>query len=167
MREHKHIYDLVEKFLEGRTSNAEERELYAWFRENEVPAEWQELRAMFEWYEAGIPEINNAHSGQLSEQPTPDTQHSSIAQPTLTTRPRRRVRMWLTGAAITAAASIAALLWLTPTTPAIDIYEGSYIIEAGVMCDNSESIRQDIEELLARAELIEQSADELIAWADI
>lgn len=161
MREHKDIYDLVEKFLEGRTSNAEERELYAWFRENEVPAEWQELKAMFEWYEAGMPEINNAHSGQLSEQPAPVTQH------TTTSRPRRRVRMWLTGAAITAAASIAALFWLTPTTPTIDIYEGSYIIEAGVMCDNSESIRQDIEELLARAELIEQSADELIAWADI
>ena len=161
MREHKHIYDLVDKFLEGRTSNAEERELYAWFRENEVPAEWQELKAMFEWYEAGMPEINNAHSDQLSEQPTPITQH------TTTSRPRRRVRMWLTGAAITAAASIAALLWFTPTTPTIDIYEGSYIIEAGVMCDNSESIRQDIEELLARAELIEQSADELIAWADI
>lgn len=160
MREHKHIYDLVEKFLDGRTSNAEERELYAWFRENEVPAEWQELRAMFEWYEAGMPEINNAHSDQLSEQPTPDTQH------TATSRPRRRVRMWLTGAAITAAASIAALLWLTPTTPTIDIYEGSYIIEAGVMCDNSESIRQDIEELLMRADEIERHAENLLALAD-
>ena len=160
MREHKHIYDLVEKFLEGRTSNAEERELYAWFRENEVPAEWQELKAMFEWYEAGMPEINNAHSGQLSEQPTPVTQH------TATSRPRRRVRMWLTGAAITAAASIAALLWLTPTPPTIDIYEGSYIIEAGVMSDNSESIRQDIEELLARADEIERHADSLLALAD-
>lgn len=160
MREHKHIYDLVEKFLEGRTSNAEERELYAWFRENEVPAEWQELKAMFEWYEAGMPEINNAHSGQLSEQPTPVTQH------TATSRPRRRVRIWLTGAAITAAASIAALFWLTPTTPTIDIYEGSYIIEAGVMCDNSESIRQDIEELLMRADEIERHADSLLALAD-
>ena len=160
MREHKHIYDLVEKFLEGRTSNAEERELYAWFRENEVPAEWQELKAMFEWYEAGMPEINNAHSGQLSEQPTPITQH------TATSRPRRRVRMWLTGAAITAAASIAALLWLTPTPPTIDIYEGSYIIEAGVICDNSESIRQDIEELLMRADEIERHADSLLALAD-
>lgn len=160
MREHKHIYDLVEKFLEGRTSNAEECELYAWFRENEVPAEWQELKAMFEWYEAGMPEINNAHSGQPSEQPTPVTQH------TATSRPRRRVRIWLTGAAITAAASIAALLWLTPTTPTIDIYEGSYIIEAGVMCDNSESIRQDIEELLMRADEIERHADSLLALAD-
>lgn len=160
MREHKHIYDLVDKFLEGRTSNAEERELYAWFRENEVPAEWQELKAMFEWYDAGMPEINNAHSGQLSEQPMPVTQH------TATSRPRRRVRMWLTGAAITAAASIAALLWLTPTTPTIDIYEGSYIIEAGVMCDNSESIRQDIEELLMRADEIERHADSLLALAD-
>ncbi len=160
MREHKHIYDLVEKFLEGRTSNAEERELYAWFRENEVPAEWQELKAMFEWYEEGMPENNNAHSGQLSEQPTPVTQH------TATSRPRRRVRMWLTGASITAAASIAALLWLTPTTPTIDIYEGSYIIEAGVMCDNSESIRQDIEELLMRADEIERHAENLLALAD-
>jgi ferric-dicitrate binding protein FerR (iron transport regulator) len=160
MREHKQIYDLVEKFLEGRTSNAEERELYAWFRENEVPAEWQELKAMFEWYEAGMPEINNAHSDQLSEQPTPVTQH------TATSRPRRRVRIWLTGTAITAAASIAALFWLTPTTPTIDIYEGSYIIEAGVMCDNSESIRQDIEELLMRADEIERHADSLLALAD-
>lgn len=160
MREHKHIYDLVEKFLEGRTSNAEERELYAWFRENEVPAEWQELKAMFEWYEEGMPEINNAHSDQLSEQSTHDTQHNA------TSRPRRGVMMWLTGAAITAAATIAVLLWLTPTTPTIDIYEGSYIIEAGVMCDNSESIRQDIDELLARADEIERHADSLLALAD-
>lgn len=160
MREHKQIYDLVEKFLEGRTSNAEERELYAWFRENEVPAEWQELKAMFRWYEEGMPEISDSHNNTLTEQPTPVTQH------TATSRPRRRVRMWLTGAAITAAASIAALLWLTPTTPTIDIYEGSYIIEAGVMCDNSESIRQDIEELLMRADEIERHAENLLTLAD-
>lgn len=166
MREHKQIYDLVEKFLEGRSSNAEERELYAWFRENEVPAEWQELKVMFEWYEAGMPEISDSHNNTLTEQPAPDTQHTSIAQPTRTTRPRRRVRIWLTGASITAAASIAALLWLTPTPPTIDIYEGSYIIEAGVMCDNSEYIRQDIEELLARADEIERHADSILALAD-
>jgi hypothetical protein len=153
MREHKHIYDLVEKFLEGRTSNAEERELYAWFRENEVPAEWQELKAMFEWYEEGMPEREAPVAAIV---PTPTKRH-----------------LWLRwGTACGIAASVAIIIMLfSPNNEALhtsnNIYEGSYIVEQGIRYSDIEHIEDDIEELLERADAIELKADELIAWAEI
>ena len=51
-----YIESLIEKFLEGRTTNAEERELYAWFATADVPKEWSDLKAMFAWYAEGMPE---------------------------------------------------------------------------------------------------------------
>ena len=98
--------------------------------------------------------------------PTQSTTAAHAPTPRLAT-PRRRT-IWLSGAAIGTgiAAAIAALLWLTPARPAFDIYEGSYIIEAGVRCDNSDYIRTDIEALLKRADDIEQRANMLLAMAD-
>ena len=160
MKHRAEIETLVERFLEGRTTSSEERELYAWFASADVPEEWHDLKAMFAWYSEGMPEtlIEDATSQPALNQDT-TTSHA----PT----PRRRT-IWLSGAAIGTgiAAAIAALLWLTPARPAFDIYEGSYIIEAGVRCDNSDYIRADIEALLKRADDIEQRANMLLAMAD-
>ena len=206
MKHRAEIETLVERFLEGRTTSSEERELYAWFASADVPEEWHDLKAMFAWYSEGMPEtliedttshpaLNQdataAHTPTprlATPQPSPTqsataahtpTQHAT-PQPTPTqsattahaptprfATPRRRT-IWLSGAAIGTgiAAAIAALLWLTPARPAFDIYEGSYIIEAGVRCDNSDYIRADIEALLKRADDIEQRANMLLAMAD-
>ena len=53
-----------------------------------------------------------------------------------------------------------------PQVRTYNIYEGSYIVEAGIRYDDIEVIEDDIEELFARAEAIELEANELIAWAD-
>lgn len=160
MKHRAEIETLVERFLEGRTTSSEERELYAWFASADVPEEWHDLKAMFAWYSEGMPEtpIEDATS-----QPALNQDATTSHAPT----PRRRT-IWLSGAAIGTgiAAAIAALLWLTPARPAFDIYEGSYIIEAGVRCDNSDYIRADIEALLKRADDIEQRANMLLAMAD-
>lgn len=165
MKHRAEIETLVERFLEGRTTSSEERELYAWFASADVPEEWHDLKAMFAWYSEGMPEtlIEDTTSQPALNQDattahTPTPRHAS---------PRRRT-IWLSGAAIGTgiAAAIAALLWLTPARPAFDIYEGSYIIEAGVRCDNSDYIRADIEALLKRADDIEQRANMLLAMAD-
>lgn len=165
MKHRTEIETLVERFLEGRTTSSEERELYAWFASADVPEEWHDLKAMFAWYSEGMPEtlIEDTTSQPALNQDTttahaPTPRHAS---------PRRRT-IWLSGAAIGTgiAAAIAALLWLTPARPAFDIYEGSYIIEAGVRCDNSDYIRADIEALLKRADDIEQRANMLLAMAD-
>ena len=150
MTQKKHIEQLVEKFLDGRTTNAEERELYAWFRSNDVGEEWVELKA-------GMPEKR-----------TEETLHMELKRP----RPERR-GLWLAVGAVAGVAAsvvIAITVWLTfdnGSSNDLSIYAGSYIVDGGVRYDNINDIEGDIEALLERAELIEQSADELIAWAQL
>jgi hypothetical protein len=159
MKSREQIADLVEKFLDGRTTNAEERELYAWFSSEDVPDEWSDLKAMFAWYDEGMPE------------PTQSQQ---------AVKPRSRRSMWLTlGSVASVAASVALVITLMPseiedhdivpqsTPQEANIYSGSYIIEQGVRNDDLAYIEGDIEELLERADNLEQHADELLAWADI
>ena len=157
MTQREHIEQLVEKFLDGRTTNAEERELYAWFRSNDVGEEWAELKAMFAWYEAGMPEQEAEQKPQLELRAS---------------RPERRGLWIAVGAVAGVAASlvVALMVWLTFDNSQhndLSIYAGSYIVDGGVRYDNIEDIENDIEEMLERAERIEQSADELIAWAQL
>ena len=146
-----YIENLIDKFLEGRTTNAEECELYEWFATTDVPDEWSDLKAMFAWYANGMP-----------EKATP-------AKP----KPRMTIRRkWWIATAAAVAACAAIVIVLLPDTKSesvmytYNIYEGSYIVEAGVRYDDIEVIEDDIEELFARAEAIELEANELIAWAD-
>ena len=87
-------------------------------------------------------------------------------------RPERR-GLWLAVGAVAGVAAsvvIAITLWLTfgnGSSNDLSIYAGSYIVDGGVRYDNINDIEGDIEALLERAELIEQSADELIAWAQL
>ena len=144
-----YIESLVEKFLEGRTTNTEERELYEWFATADVPDKWSDLKAMFAWYAAGMPE------------------QKAPAEPKPRMTPHRK---WWIAAATAACAAIVVVLLpngkTEPQTQTYNIYEGSYIVEAGVRYDDIEVIEDDIEDLFARAELIELEANELIAWAD-
>lgn len=159
MKSRDQIAELVEKFLDGRTTNAEERELYAWFSTAEVPEEWSDLKAMFTWYEEGMPEQTQTKQAE---------------------KPRSRRSMWLSlGSVAGIAASVALIITLMPSdiddyvdlshpTPnQVNMYEGSYIVEQGVRTDDLAYIEGDIEELLERADNLEQRADELLAWADI
>lgn len=157
MTQKEHIEQLVEKFLDGRTTNAEEHELYAWFRSNDVGEEWTELKAMFAWYEAGMPEEKEAEIPHIEP-----------------LRPRSERRgLWLAVGAVAGVAAsvvVALTVWLTfdnGSSNDLSIYAGSYIVDGGVRYDNINDIEGDIEALLERAELIEQSADELIAWAQL
>lgn len=147
MKHRAHIKALVDKFLDGRTTLAEERELYDYFASDDVPQEWHKLQAMFAWYGEGMPEDR---------------------LPKLTPQPRRshrslRTKWWVATASI--AAAIALMVWLAPER-SVDIYEGSYVIEGGVYCDNIDDIKEDVETLLMRADDIERRADELLALAD-
>ena len=159
MKSRDQIAVLVEKFLDGRTTNAEERELYAWFSSAEVPEEWSDLKAMFAWYEEGLPEQTKMRQAE---------------------KPRNKRSMWLAlGSMAGIAASVALIITLMPSDiddyvdvslPAhnqVNLYEGSYIVEQGVRSDDLAYIEGDIEELLERADNLEQRADELLAWADI
>lgn len=151
------VEQLIEKFLDGRTSNSEERELYDWFASNDVPAEWSELKEMFAWYEAGMPE---------------DEATNEQSQPQLATPgPRRSIALRLGGWSVAAAVAIllGIVLWpeVEPTPTPTNIYEGSYVVENGVRNDDIDHIHEEIEAVLERADAMEQRANELLAWADI
>lgn len=152
-----HIKALVEKFLEGRTSNSEERELYDWFATNDVPEEWSEFKEMFAWYAAGMPDAE-----ATEEQSLPPVAPHHL---------RRSMALRLGGWSVAATVAIVLGIVLWPeaeTTPALtNIYEGSYVVENGIRNDDIDYIHEDIEAVLARADAMEERANELLAWADI
>lgn len=109
----KRIQQLIGRFLEGRTSNAEEQLLYDYFSEENVAPELTQYREMFRWYAAGMPE----------------RKAKSIMLPHLTKTARR----WLA-----AAVSLLILIGIglgyrsyQEQQSEYAIYEGSYIIRDG------------------------------------
>lgn len=156
MKSREQIKLLVEKFLDGRTTNAEERELYAWFRSADVPEEWAELKAMFEWYDAGMPDDVGEAKPHVE----------------LSSRISGRGLWFMVGALSGVAASVvvALTMWFAygqTNDDSLSVYAGSYIVDNGIRYDDIDDIEGDIEDLLARADAIEESANELLAWAEM
>ena len=52
---HTHISQLIERFMEGQSTLAEEQELAKYFGTHEVSEEWKPLQAMFAYFDAGMP----------------------------------------------------------------------------------------------------------------
>ena len=70
MPDYKHIEQLVEKFLDGSTTNAEERLLYGYFAGSRVDRRLEKYRAMFLWYAGGmaapLPEPKAGRTGRTA-----------------------------------------------------------------------------------------------------
>ena len=156
MKTREEIAILVEKFLDGKTTNQEEQMLYDWFSANDVSEEWQPLKEMFAWYADGMPE----EQIELSEELQPQKRGVALR------RPRRVIRWISVGVGIAAMVAVVLIATLRPRQSEFNIYEGSYIVEAGVRNDDIASIESEIEAMLLRAEAIENHANELLAWAD-
>ena len=156
MKTREEIAILVEKFLDGKTTNQEEQMLYDWFSANDVSEEWQPLKEMFAWYADGMPE----EQIELSEELQPQKRGVSLR------RPRRVIRWISVGVGIAAMVAVVLIATLRPRQSEFNIYEGSYIVEAGVRNDDIASIESEIEAMLKRAENYEQQANDLLAWAD-
>lgn len=156
MKTREEIAILVEKFLDGKTTNQEEQMLYDWFSANDVSKEWQPLKEMFAWYADGMPE----EQIELSEELQPQKRGVSLH------RPRRVIRWISVGVSIAAMVAVVLIATLRPRQSEFNIYEGSYIVEAGVRNDDIASIESEIEAMLKRAENYEQQANDLLAWAD-
>lgn len=156
MKTREEIAILVEKFLDGKTTNQEEQMLYDWFSANDVSKEWQPLKEMFAWYADGMPE----EQIELSEELQPQKRGVALR------RPRRVIRWISVGVGIAAMVAVVLIATLRTRQSEFNIYEGSYIVEAGVRNDDIASIESEIEAMLLRAEAIENHANELLAWAD-
>lgn len=133
----KRIQQLIGRFLEGRTSNAEEQLLYDYFSEENVAPELAQYREMFRWYAAGMPEHKD----------------KSIVLPHLTKTTRR----WLA-----AAASLLLLIGIgfgyrsyQKQQSEYAIYEGSYIIRDGKKIT-------DLRQILPILKATEQEVSEIL-----
>lgn len=156
MKTREEIAILVEKFLAGKTTNQEEQMLYDWFSANDVSEEWQPLKEMFAWYADGMPEKRE------EEKTAKRPQKRGV----VLRCPRRVIRWISVGVGIAAMVAVVLIATLRPRQSEFNIYEGSYIVEAGVRNDDIASIESEIEAMLKRAENYEQQANDLLAWAD-
>ena len=126
------IQQLIERFLNGETTNAEEQMLYDYFAGEDVSPELIKYREMFRWYSAGMPEMNAK-------------QHRM---------PLRRI--------LALAASVLLLLGIgfgihryQQRQAEYALYEGSYIIRNGVKIT-------DISKILPELKATEQKVSEMI-----
>ena len=51
---HQQIEALLDKFMDGQTTVEEEAQLANYFRHGDVPAEWEDYRAMFDYFDSGM-----------------------------------------------------------------------------------------------------------------
>jgi hypothetical protein len=148
MTRDRYIADLVEKFLDGHTTNSQERELYIWFSTHDVPEEWMPLKSMFAWYEAGMPD----EGGEAKvDEAVAEVRPAKIQRRTM---PLRRWLQVVGGCA--AAIVIVIVLFGSHTSQDVDDHSGNVDVVATIDDD-----------LMQRADLLEQQAYELLAWAEM
>lgn len=137
----KNIEEYIDRFLEGETTNEEERAIYRFFREEEVPAHLKEYAPMFAWYEGGMKE----------DFITPKK------------RFRLSFRTWSIAAMIAIVLGFGSLMLLEEENNLLnewECYEGSYMEVNGKRITDVKQIMPEILETLSRAECIERMAQE-------
>jgi hypothetical protein len=137
--ENKKIEELIDRFFEGLTSNREEKELYVFFAQENIPEYLQKYKPVFAYFENEIQAENQIDF-------TPEV----FSEPK-----KKRIWIWTS-----VAASLLLVIGLrifhpdnnTPSGP----YEGSYIIRKGVKITDPEIIRPEIERSLYRISMQEE-----------
>jgi len=125
---YQHIQELLNRFFEGETTNAEEKELYQFFSSSELPEQFRQYRQMFGFFESGIKEESEEKSETLTIKTSwIKTHHKSL--------------IW----GISAIAASFLLLFMIGNSMREDHfnpYEGSYIVRNGVKHELSEKEAQ-------------------------
>lgn len=135
---------LMEKFLDGATSIAEEQQLYRYFDGGEVAPVLRQYRPMMQWYVSLSPESDKMAAGG---------------------HPAKRVSRFRRIATIAASVAVLIAIGFTVLTPHDHLddeylaYSGSYMIVDGVKTTDIKRILPQIK----RAEQIADSVNRLIA----
>ena len=136
--EYIYIENLLERFFEGETSNAEEQELYAFFARPDLPEHLRGYKPVFGYFETGI-----AREVETKKE---------------VTMPVRKVpffKRWLwIGAAV--AASLLLFLFLNKEDGGkeneFNPYAGSYIIRNGVKTEIPEEVARELDKVIRETE---------------
>lgn len=134
-----HIQNLMDRFFEGETSNAEEKELYLFFTQKDLPKQFEPYRKMFGFFDSGM--ADEATKTEVSEKKRKVVSFQKIA--------------W------TALAVAASLLLVFVIGSRIqkennnfNPYEGSYMVKNGVRYALSEDAARSIERKAIKSEQV-------------
>lgn len=136
--EYTYIENLLERFFEGETTNAEEQELYAFFARPDLPEHLETYRPMFGFFETGI--VREVEAEQELSTPV------------------RKIPFWKRGIwmGIAAAASVLLFLFLNKwdggKEDAFNPYAGSYIIRNGVKTEIPEEMARELDKVIRETE---------------
>ena len=150
--EYKRIADLLDRFFEGRTSNEEERALYAFFSRTDVPAEWERYKALFAYFENGI--ASEIEAVREAGRAPGDSRGG-------------RIVWWSVAVGVAASLLLlVGLLLFERESSDFDPYEGSYIVRNGQVIADMERIRPEIEAAYRKAEAAERAAERMLGEGD-
>lgn len=148
----KNIEEYIRRFMEGETTNAEEKAIYRFFRTEEVPEHLQDYAPMFAWYEEGIPEENLPET--VEEKTEPVRKHLLWN--------RFLPAVWNVGIAamLVIGIGLGILSYFGEDTEEWSCYEGSYVEVNGKRITDVEEIMPCILETMAEADRIERQIEE-------
>ena len=141
-QDYKEVEQQIDRFFEGQTSNEEERELYAFFTNENVPEHLLPYRPVIAYFETGIKEEKSIY--QITKR-----KHTRSSR-------KNKVSIW-----VSVAASLVILISFGMNhfmrENEIKPYEGSYIIRNGVKITDPKIVIPEIEETIY---LVQQQAEE-------
>jgi hypothetical protein len=149
---YKYIEELLERFFDGETSNEEERELYRFFAQEDIPVHLRRYKPVFSYFESGLEKEIGLLAGEGAEPLAPP-------RPTM---PKRWLRMAVGMAASLLILMGAGLLFMKKAN-AFDPYEGSYIVRNGIRITDISLIRPELEATVRQALLQEEKANRLLS----
>lgn len=146
----------IERFLDGETSCAEERELYSYFSQSELPPEAEPYREMFAWY-ASLQQKGESESPAASTDADKHTESDNSKVRILRLRPWQ----WISVAATIALLFTVGLIFRPSSASLSDeymAYQGSYIIRDGKKITDLSIV---VPEILKAEQLLNEKVDEV------
>ena len=155
----------IDRFMEGETSNDEEKELYRFFAtEKDLPQHIAQYREMFAYFESGLDE-------SLSAQALTEAEHSTAKvvqlKPVDTKKPKKRIFIF----AASIAASIVLIFGISfgllkNDADELYTYEGSYVMQNGKRVTDKETLKLMIDNTMKEADNIEKQVAQLSEISD-
>jgi len=138
------VKEWVEQFLDGRTTNAEEQELYQFFSKNDIPEEMKKYKEMFQWYREGMRTPLPTKTQKQSKRLFPILLRISIA------------------AIVILVCGISLRLYIPKESSKYSCYEGSYIIRNGEKITDLPTIMPILQKTMKEADEKEAYAENVI-----
>lgn len=163
---HSDIDTLIERFLDGDTTNAEERLIEHYFAATEhLPEHLEPYRSMFGWYAGGMP-----HLDEVLPEEMPAADDAAVAKDGQSIAARLLRRGWLRPIAAAAVIAVVTLTVWVGFRPGVDcsapLYADSYVERDGIIMTGTE-IEKEIDAAILSIDDLNDEIDRKIFESQI